>query len=241
MTKATKKIDRNTSDLHVNDKLIRLRMHDWLVAERDRQGLGNRELSQRVGHHTSWAHCFLKSTMWRTATLQKIVRGLGYTLTFEVDTFGQLVIPPPNGPQLRDVYASHPDMEQREEAARVDLGDIGRRYRVGLGWTQGKLARLLNQETKTVEAFESGATPQFLLVTAQRFFRALGGELKLVLVPADGDPFEPPSEFWDATAMAEVQVAEFDGRVLVWNANAPHVTTSFPVDAWRGWLRRQNA
>lgn len=237
MPKAKKKIDRNLTDLDVNDKLIRLRMQDWLLAERERQGVGNREIGQRVGHHTSWAHCFLKSTMWRTVTLQKMVRALNHRLTFNVDTFGKVIIPPPDGPLLSDVYANNPNPDRQEEAIRLDLGDLGRRYREALGVSRVKLARKLNQEAKTVDVFEAGASPQYLLVTAQRYFRALGGELRLVLTPPDGEPFEPPAFDWDASALVEVQVAEFDGRVLVWNANAPHVTASFPAEAWQAWLR----
>lgn len=237
----TAKIDRNLKDLHVNDYLNRLRLRDWLEQERDRQGYNNRELAALVGHQTGWAYGLINGGgQWRVASLQKIIRALGYTLWFNVEA-SNIVIPPPDGPKLSEIYANHPDMDQREEAARRDLSDLGRRYREALGLQSATLGKRLNQEGESVRTFESGDKPYYLLVTAQRYFRALGGELKLMLEKKEESGqqriFEAPEGRWPSTTDNIINVVEAADRTMIWNSEKPELVVSFPADAWRAWVR----
>lgn len=234
---STSNIDRNLGDLDLNDRLIRLRMRDWLREERDRQGLHDKSLSERVGHNSSWSLGLLKSDMWRAATLQKIVRALGYRLTFNVDID---IVPVPSGvPSMMSVYENHANPERREEAARIDLCTLGARLRQARGIDETVLGRRVGQTGTQVRTFESGDKPYYMLVTAQRYFRALGGELRLVIVGDDGIPFEAPPGRWPDAADTTVRVAEGDGRVLLWNTHTPGNVVSFPETAWRMWLEQQ--
>lgn len=231
------KVDRNLGDLHLDDRLARLRMKDWLREERDRQGLHDKALSERAGHNSSWSLGLLKSDMWRAATLQKIVRALGYRLTFNVDI--DIVPVPSEVPSMMSVYENHPNLERREEASRIDLCTLGARLREARGMDVTAVGRIVGQTGSQVRTFESGDKPFYMLVTAQRYFRAIGGELKLVLAGADGVPFEAPVGRWPDSADATVRLAEGDGRVLVWNAHAPGNVVSFPETAWRMWLEQR--
>lgn len=237
------KIDRNLGDLHLNDRLNRLRLRDWMREEQKRQGVHDKALSERVGHNSSWSLGILRSDTWRAATLQKIVRALGYRLTFNVDI--DIVPVPATSPSMMSVYANHANPERREEADRIDLCTLGARLREARGMDATEVGRIVNQTGSQVRSFESGDKPYYMLVTAQRYFRAIGGELKLVLAAqlgSDGGydvPFEAPEGRWPDTADTTVRVAEGDGRVLMWNAHTPGNVVSFPETAFRMWLEQQ--
>ena len=239
-------INRNVTDLHIDDQLNRLRLRDWMKEEQQRQGLLDRELAARVGHHSSWAHGAMESTSWRVATLQKMVRALGFTLTFNVkiDVKPEPIAKTPFNPDgLSNVekYASSTNPERHEEAARVDLCELGERLRVASNLTPAMLGHRLNQEGKSVTAFESGEKPYYLLVTAQRYFRALGGELKLVLVKQEASGqqrvFEAPEGRWPSVVGDVVNIVQLADRTMVWNSNSPHIVVSFPALAWKAWLK----
>lgn len=232
------KINRNVDDLHPDDLLNRLRLRDWMEAERDRQGIGNRELAARMGRNTGWAYGIINGGgMWRAASMQRIVRALGYTLHFNVAA-SNIIIPPRDTPSLTDIYAGNSDPERREEAARMDLGDLGRRYREARKLSSSALGRLLNQEGESVRAFESGDKPYYLCVTAQRYFRALGGELRFSIEAADGTFFLAPEGRWPSVDGSEVNIVEMEDRTLVWNTKAPETVVSFPRSSWKEWVSR---
>lgn len=231
------KIDRNLGDLHLNDRLNRMRLLDWMREEQKRQGVHDKALSERVGHNSSWSLGVLRSDTWRAATLQKIVRALGYRLTFNVDI--DIVPVPATTPSMSSVYENHANPERREEAARIDLCTLGARLREARGLDSNEVGRIVNQTGAQVRTFESGDKPFYMLVTAQRYFRAIGGELKLGLVGDDGVPFEAPVGRWPDTADTTVRIAEGDGRVLLWNAGSPGNVVSFTETAWRMWLEQQ--
>lgn len=231
---ATVKIDRNMTDLHPDDRLNRRRLQDWMREERDRQGLTDKTVSERVGHNSNWCHDVLKSDTWRVSTLQKMMRALGFRLMFNVDI--DIVPVPSEAPSMMSVYENHPNPERREEALRIDLGSLAGRLREARGVEPAFLGRALGQNGSQVRTFEAGDKPGFLLLTAQRHFRALGGELKLLLVGEDGVPFEAPEGRWPKGSEMTVRVAEGEGRVLLWNANVPGNVVSFPEAAWRMWL-----
>lgn len=232
-------INRNINDLHPEDQLNRLRLRDWMIEEQKRQGVSDKELSARVGHLSSWAHCVMKSSMWRAATLQKMVRALGYRLTFNVKVDGVAV--PAAEITLADAYANNPNIDRYEEAVRRDLCDLGRRYREASKVTALDLGRRLNSEAKTVLAFESGDSPFYLLVTAQRFFRALGGELVPVMVKEEESGqqrvFPAPEGRWPSAISGLVNVIELPTQTMIWNTNAPEIVVAFPAAAWKAWLK----
>lgn len=231
------KINRNVDDLHTDDRLNRLRVRDWMVAERDRQGINDRILAGRVGHNSTWARGVLTTDTWRVATLQKIMRALGYKVTFNVDI--DIVPALSTEPTMAEVYASSANVERQEEAMRVDLCTLGARLRTARGWSAGAVGSLIGQDAGQVATFESGDKPFYLLVSAQRYFRALGGELKIVVVPPTGDPFEAPVGRWLPSEQTTVRVVEADGRVFVWNSGTAGMVSSFDAAEWRVWLETQ--
>lgn len=233
----TVKINRNMDDLHLTDRLNRLRLRDWMRAQRDLQGLNDKQLADRVGHNSNWAHDVLSEDTWRVVTLQKMVRALGHRLVFNVDI--DIIPVPLEVPTMASVYGDNPSMDRREEADRIDLCGLGGRLREARGLEPALLGRSLGQNGNQVRTFESGDKPGYLLLTAQRYFRALGGELKMVLVGPDGVPFEVPEGRWPEASDMTVRVTEGDGRVLLWNTHTPGSVVSFPEAAWRMFLETQ--
>lgn len=233
------RINRNIGDLDHEDLLNRLRLQDWLAAEQVRQGLSDKALAAKLGHQSSWTHGVTGSSSWRVATLQRIVHALGYRLTFNVKADN--VVIPPAKIILADAYVGNPKVERYEEAVRRDLCDLGRRYREALGLAPSVVGHRLNTEGKTVTAFESGEQPYYLLVTAQRFFRALGGELRLVIVKQEDNGqqrvFEAPVGRWPSSVHNIVNVLQLPNQTLIFNSNAPEIVVSFPADAWKAWLK----
>lgn len=234
-----KKINRNLDDLHIDDRLNRLRLRDWMAAEQERQNIGHRELAARMGHQTGWAYGIITGGgMWRAASIQRIVRALGFALHFNVDTKG-VQVAPRTDPSISEICAGL-GVDKREEAARMDLGDLGRRYREACRLTPAMLGRRLNQEGESVRTFESGDKPYYLVVTAQRYFRALGGELKFSIERLDGsgECFEAPDGRWSRADGSEVNIVELEDRTLVWNTKSPETVVSFPQEAWKAWMNR---
>ena len=233
------RINRNVSDLHPEDQLIRFRFQDWLVAEQERQNIADKELAAKVGHHSSWAHGVMSSTSWRVATMQRMAYALGYQLAFNVKADN--VVIPPAEIKLADAYAGNPKVERHEEAIRRDLCDLGRRYREAMNMTPAMLGHRLRAEGKTVTSFETGDKPYYLLVTAQRFFRALGGELRLVLVKQEPNGqqrvFEAPEGRWPSATQDVVNIVQLPQHTMIWNSNAPETVVSFPAAAWKAWLK----
>lgn len=239
-------IDRNINDLHIEDQLNRLRIQDWMIEEQKRQGILDRELAERVGHHSSWSSGIMKTSGWRVATLQKMIRALGYELTFNVkiDVDPVPIAPSPMNPEAityAEKYANSPSVSNREEALRVDLCVLGERLRIASRLTPAMLGHRLNQEGKSVTAFESGEKPYYLLVTAQRYFRALGGELKLVIIKKEENGqqriFEAPDGRWPSDVQNIVNVVEAKDRTMVWSSSNPDNVISFPAAAWKAWLK----
>lgn len=229
------KINRNLDDLHPDDRLNRLRLRDWMQEEMRVQGVGNRELAARVRKAAGWSYGITTGLNWRAASLQELVRALGYTLHLE-PRVAHVIVPPRTSVALSEVYAGHRDPSQRDEAARRDLGDYARRLREVQNLTSAMLAKRLNSGGDVVRIFEEGDRPYFLLVTAQRHFRALGAELSLVLEGEDGVRFEPPVGRWDGAGVCEVNIIELEDRTLVWNSRQPETVVSFPADVWKLWL-----
>lgn len=232
-------ITRNMDDLHLADKMNREWLRTWMAAEQKRQALPDKMISERVGHQGSWASGLTSGTMWRASSVQKFIRGVGRELVFKVD-IGWEPQPLPEGTvTLSEVYQNHPDMEQREEAARRDLCQLGARLREAAGLTTIELGKKLNIDPSSVRAFESGDKPFYLLVTAQRYFRGLGGELNFVIKDPTGQAisYVSPGDKAVAAALKEVNVSTTGGRVMIWNKENPSVAVSFSAEGWKTWLK----
>lgn len=225
-TDAAKRIIRNMDDIHPADYNNREALRRWLVAEKHRQCTNDRLVSERVGHQSSWSHGIVNGTSWRAASIQKMVRALGYRLTFNVDP-GEGVILPDADPIWQatfNTYQNSENLDRREEADRIALSLLVGRLRAARGLTAREVGLRLNCEGKTVLAFEAGEKPGYLMVTAQRFFRALDAELKFVIVaPASGDIPEtcfevPPLDLTPGTIDVAIGNLELNPNLTDWEA-----------------------
>lgn len=239
-------INTNLTDLHPDDQAARVWLRDFLVARRDEEGLLNREIAARVGHSDGWAYNILATTSWKLETIQLLARALGYRLGFTTEWIGaELTL---QGVTAREEmwetaysrYIRSPNPARRDEAERIDLCDWGRRCREAQGLSPTLLGYRLGMEGKSVRAWENGERPGYMLVTAQRYFRALGGQLvpTLAFIEADGEEpklatFVPPKP---RAAGTSVRIQEFEDRTVVWNADAPQTVVSFPAEEWRQWI-----
>jgi hypothetical protein len=236
-------VNRNKDDLHVEDKLNRLRLRRFLQQRQANLSLSDRDLSHAAGHGKDWASNIWRRDSWRCATMQHIARLLGYELTFNVAI--EADVAPPAGATNYEIYQNNPDLSKRDEATRIDLALLGARCREAIGITPYQLGRRLNMDGSKVVTWESGDTPYYMLVTAQRYFRALGGTLIFVLVAEDGTTVTPPATDADnlitahwqpAVSLEQVNIVESDDRTLVWNSAQPSNVVSFTAQAWKLWL-----
>lgn len=239
-------INTNLDDLHPDDRAARVWISNNLLAARVRQGLLNRDVAARVGRTDGWAHKFFATLNWRLETAQTMARALGYRLTFTVVwPDGQLTAHVAARSEAWEAawsrFTRSPNPERREEAERVDLCDFARRVREAQGLGATALGHRLNMSGFSVKAWESGERPGYLLVTAQRFFRALGGQL----VPVLGSDEIPdglivgPMTFAspDPATGGRVMIVENSDRTLVWNTDEPATVVSFPAATWNAWIQ----
>lgn len=183
----------NNEDLHPEDTLIRVALREVMLGIFSASDLPERVISERAGHGSGWARSALTKESWKLATMMALARSLSYTMTFNVV--------PPRGvtPEPEDAaFAATMDMFARkphraDEAARLRLRDLGRRIRVASGLSVTDMGRLLNMKAPRVSDWEDGDADDCLLLTAQRYFRGLGGKLVPVLVAPSGDIVFPVS------------------------------------------------
>lgn len=237
-------INTNQDDLHPDDQAARVWLRDFLVSQRDERRLLNKDIAARVGHSDGWAYTIFATTTWKLETIQLMARAMGYRLGFVTEWEGAQVTPqgiPVRAEAWEQAYSRYiksPNPQRRDEAERVDLCDFGRRVREAQGLTANQLGYRLNMAGARVRDWETGERPGYMLVTAQRYFRALGG----ALLPQLHDPagiggpplcFIPPKR---KPVTGIVRIQEFDDRTLVWNTEEPATVVSFPADEWRAWI-----
>lgn len=240
-------VNKNREDIHVDDKINRVRLIRYLRDTQDELGISDRDLSARVGHGPNWSASLYRQNSWRMATLQELVRAFGLTLHLEVNSKVPPI--PAEGPTFSELYAANPNPARREEAARIDLMVLFGRLRKALDLSAAEVGRRMGVEGGKVTEWETGETPYFLVVTAQRYFRALGAELTFVLEDENGKRFAAPPTMtdtivaasWEAERCAEtVKVVRSDTLVKVWNSRNPRHVATFPVEVWDAWVAGRN-
>lgn len=182
----------NMVDLNPADTAIRHGIGAAVEQLRLDTGWNRSELSIACGHRNNWFQGLFRTANWRLSTMQKICRVLGCKLTWTVDG-GPVPVPPEDGAEALASLASHMGPEFEEEAERVGLQDLLRRTREGALLSRVEFGARLLVAPAVVAAWESGDEPEFLILTAQRYFRSLGAVLRFHIVGRDGVswPVEP--------------------------------------------------
>lgn len=182
----------NMADIDVADAAIRLGLGAAMERLRAESGMTGSALSIACGHRNNWFNGLYRTSNWRLGTLQKVFRILGYRLRWVVRG---AVIPVP----LDEADAAYGDLVMSmgidflEEAERIELQDALRRYREGAGVSRSEFAARVMTAPSNMKSWEEGEEPQFLVLTAQRFFRALGCELRFLLEDSSGVVREIPA------------------------------------------------
>lgn len=229
----------NLIDLHPDDLAARTWLRDHLLAERDRRGIVNRQIAAAVGHKDGWAYNIFATVSWKLETIQMMCRAMGYELRLELCGMTIAGTREPEWEAAYNRYMASDNPLRREEATRVDLGDMVRRVREASGLSRIDLGKLLNQEAKSVRDFEHGERPGYMLVSLQRYFRAMNMKLRPVLYTDDKLDFAARFE-WPGVAdeLERAMVHETGGRILVWNTANPAAVVSFSAAAFGDGISR---
>lgn len=238
-------VNRNRDDIDVRDRINRIRLRRLLQHVQDMKGYSDEEVSTMAGYGEKWLSSLWARKSWRLASVQHVARTLGYRLGFHVD------IELPVGADLTvdDIQSLYVEPADIDSAARIELSALGARVREALGVTPVELGKRLHMEGNKIVTWESGEKPYYLLVTAQRYFRALGGELQFHLVDNDGNKLHPEADeesetiinnTWKGTG-EEVRLNAFAGHVFLWNSITPSNVVSFPVHVWQRFVAQLSA
>lgn len=241
----TRRVVNNTwIDLHPDDLANRVALRDYLYASSVGQGLSEPELSKAAGYQTGWAKGVWSQSSWRLSTVQLLVRTLGYQLDLDVSTVGVRLAPQdPAIAGLRSMFRA--GTRDGDEVDRRWLADLGRRLRVGLGVERAELGHALKMSGTRVRDWEEGDGPDYLLLTAQRYFRALGRPLYPLLRLHSGTLVVPigmrmgGSQGLSGAGANDVQVEEGPVVTRLWNRAYPSTMVEFPTAVWKQWLARQ--
>lgn len=187
----------NMADMDVADSAIRLGLGEAMERLRAEGGITRAALSIACGHRNNWFNGLYRTSNWRLGTLQKVFRILGYRLRWVVR--GAVVPVPADEPDaaFQDLMMAM-GIDFLEEAERVELQDLLRRYREGAGVSRSEFSARVMTAPSNLKSWEEGEEPQFLVLTAQRFFRALGCELRFLLEDSGGVVREIPAVHVDS-------------------------------------------
>lgn len=160
---------RTPTDLHPDDRDLRVGLRDMLVQRRYDLGLSQRELCALQGRTQSATASFERATSWRLITVQQRCRFLGWRLILRleglpVDVDEALTTLRPSDPHRADLWDQSALM-----AALVDA-------RHARGVSQAQLSRLLDTSERAIWHTEQCETG-LMFITPQRHARALGGSL----------------------------------------------------------------
>lgn len=239
-------VNRNRDDIDVSDRINRIRLRRLLQQVQDVKGYSDDQLSTLAGYKEKWLSSLWARKSWRLATVQHVARTLGYRLVFNVAIDLSDVGLTVEDLAVEDLQSLYTDPAKQDEAARIELTALGARIREAVGLTPPQLGKRLNMEGHKISIFESGEKPYYLLVTAQRYFRALGGELQFSLVDDEGNVLRPTADedseaivakTWKGTG-EQVRVNIFAGHVFLWNSLTPSNVVSFPVPVWRQFVKQ---
>lgn len=172
---------RTPTDLHPDDLAARDRLAVQLRALRVDAGLTQKQLGERLGVTKDNVSMAELAREWRVASVQQRARALGYRLTLTIE--GLTV--PDDGDLLAAVYAAQRPTDPAAAdrlLLRTVVNDLARirRHRMAAEF----MGRLMRRSESSVFLFER-QPDGVLLVTAQRFTRALGGVLVPDLAPVE--------------------------------------------------------
>lgn len=233
-------IHYNWADLHPADLQNRVAFRDQLKHLFAADSRTERQICEAAGFKEGWARSILSTTSWRVASLQKLARVLGLEFCFGFDDAGLTM--PAEDPHLATLRAAYPAGDVRgDEVARLSQIDWARRTREACGVGLPHLAAALNMGVTRLREWEMGERTDFLVLTYQRYMRALGRPVTLRLRPENGDPLpavgQRTSESPEPSqAIEAVQVAEHPFGVFIWNTTQPDIFVTFSPDVWRRWL-----
>lgn len=161
---------RTPPDLHPDDPEIRLSLRDMLVDTRRAHGMSQRDLGLRLGKAATTITLMEANPMWRISTVQHWAAALGQRLVLHPDCL------PPD----EEVYLLRPaDPESALAFDRRMFVLALRDARRWMGITQRRLGERLGISENGVAEIEKGH--DVLLVTAQRYCRAVGASLLVEL------------------------------------------------------------
>lgn len=231
---------RTWSDLHPDDGEARLELREWTRQTSQAQGHTERGLSEAAGYQRGWARAIWSASSWRLATMQWLCSSLGYDMEFNAAwQYGEGMAAEP--PELRLMLDMHePGTSRWHAAQRMWLADYGRRLREAKGIPVPELALRLSMTPTHLREWEAGDKDDYLLLTAQRYFRALGNPLRLILRDREGlrvylGPRNPPPAA-AATSAGAVGIEEVGALVRVYRRDDPDKVVLFTRDEWQQWL-----
>lgn len=158
-------------DLHPDDRAARLALRDELIKARQAQHLTQADVARRLGVRENTIGALELGESWRMSRIQRLAWAARRRIVFRVaDLDGAFTegidLFRPADAEKADVWdqaALIDDMVSARIAARVTQIELGRRLGIA-----GKVV-------STIERHKSG----LLLITPQRYLRALGGRLDI--------------------------------------------------------------
>lgn len=228
------------ADLHPDDGDARVELRRFLRTAAGRQGYTEATLSIAAGRRPGWAKSVWATSSWRLATIQHLSSVLGYQMGFHAaGRYGEgMELEPIRFQVLRKAYAK--GSADAHTVQRMWLADYGRRLREARDVSPHVLAARLSMTPARLLDWEECDKDDYMLLTAQRYFRALGNPLRLMLSHEDGSathirtPYDPTLAT-DGSAGA-VNIREKADGTYVWHRDDPEHVIRFTPGEWRQWL-----
>lgn len=162
---------RALPDLHPDDLAMRVMIRDLLIHYRTRDGIGQRELAKRMGLTQGAVSKFERGTSWLVSSLQR--RAGVHDRRLVVRLVG-LPEPPDEVLALAAMRPTDPVRAEAWDRAAVAAELAAARNTLGV--TQEQVGEVLGCGKRAV-AYIEGDDKDALLVSWQRYCRALGGAL----------------------------------------------------------------
>lgn len=167
------------TDLHPDDLTARLNLRDMLIEQRVEQGLSQAALARHIGLSQSAIAKAETGTNWHIAVLQRIARGLNVRILLYPDD-----IPggPYNDPTADLFRPTDPHRADQWDQTNLLANLVAARQACGL--TQRQVGEILGSSESAVGNYERTKTG-LMLISPQRYCRAIGGTLALELEHLD--------------------------------------------------------
>lgn len=167
------------ADLHPDDAAARNNLRQTLVNYREQQGITQRTLAARLNVSPSAVNKMEQHSMWRLLNLQRWVTALDLELL--LIPIG-LPIPPDDVQALAAIRPTSPHLRHEFARAAILADLVAARYALGL--TQDDIGQRLGRKGRAVAEVERQHW-DVMVVTLQRYCRALGGHLQFDLEPVN--------------------------------------------------------